>query len=158
MQPAESGDVLHRMVLAAGVDPAHPTASDVLRTWQVFQQFSALEVDGILGPDEDGDGLLVQYGVYDWGDEDGEHFSFDFTRQFIHDDGGEDHEFSQLNCTFVYDVTAEHRSVPAENLWSFGVPLDDYFVQAASLRGFQQVLSLDLAPRRLRIRSEGDIC
>jgi hypothetical protein len=158
MRPAKAVKVLRRMVLAAGVNPAFPSADDVLRTWRVFQEFSALKVKGIVAADEDGDGLLVQYGVYDWHDDDGEHFSFDFTRQFIHDDGDEDNELSQLNCTFLYDVTPAHRSLPSENLWSFGLSRDDYFAQAAGLAGFQQVLALNLAPRRLDIGYESDIC
>lgn len=53
--------------------------------------------------DEDGDMLLFQWGVVDWGD--GRRFEIDLSRQAIvpeDDDEEEDPEVRQLRCTFRY--------------------------------------------------------
>ncbi len=112
-------DVLREMLLAAGVDPLHPTASDVRRAWDVYQRFAASPVDGILGLDEEGDGLLVQYGMNDWHDEDGRHFELTFTRQFAHPHDDGEVGLSQLHCTFLYATTPALEAIQSAYLWSF---------------------------------------
>ncbi|MGE4190150.1 MAG: hypothetical protein AB7G12_09635 [Thermoanaerobaculia bacterium] len=54
--------------------------------------------------DEDGDMLLFQWGVFDWGD--GRRFEIDLSRQAIipeDDDEEADQEIQQLRCTFRYE-------------------------------------------------------
>jgi hypothetical protein len=54
--------------------------------------------------DEDGDMLLFQWGVFDWGE--GPRFEIDLTRQVIipeDDDEEADQEIQQLRCTFRYE-------------------------------------------------------
>lgn len=157
MRPARAAKVLRDLLRTDGVDVSAPAPTDFSRTWATFQRFASIPVKGVAGPDEDGDGVLIQYGTYNWGDEAGEHFSFDFTRQFIRlvDD---EQAISQLHCTFLYDVTPALRSLPSEELWSFGPDHREYFARVAATVGFQTVLSLHQPPRRLQVEFEPDIC
>lgn len=52
--------------------------------------------------DEDGDMLLNQWGLYDWGEGDGEHFEWNLTRQILTAAGDGDEEIAQLSLTFQY--------------------------------------------------------
>jgi len=63
--------------------------------------------------EEDGDMLLFQWGVYNWGH--GETYSYDITRQFILSDG--DGEISQLSLTVHFSVTDLLRSLKEGNRW-----------------------------------------
>jgi hypothetical protein len=64
--------------------------------------------------DQDGDMLLFQWGTYDWGQ--GEHFSFDITRQLIVGPG-EDEDFWQLSLTFEFPPDDALRAVESGNRW-----------------------------------------
>ena len=64
--------------------------------------------------DEDGDMLLVQWGINDWGE--GEHFSFDMTRQFIVGPG-EDEDIRQLGVTFRYPPEDSLAALGSGNRW-----------------------------------------
>jgi hypothetical protein len=158
MQLTATSGALHTMLRAAGVDLLHPTAADVPRTWDVYQQFAASPVDGILGPDQDGDGLLVQYGMNDWHDEDGRHFELTFTRQFahLHDDG--EIGLSQLHCTFLYAATPALEAIPSAHHWSFGLDLPKYFAEVSTLTGFRQLMSHPAPPTRLDVTYDEDAC
>jgi hypothetical protein len=63
----------------------------------------------------EGDMLLCQWGIYDWGK--GEKFEFDLTRQFISFGGLVDNSMSQMHLTFRFAVTNELQSIPADNRW-----------------------------------------
>ena len=105
---------LRRMLEAAGVSEQRPSIADVELTWQVMRPFAAELVDDAEPADQDGDGILAQYGVYDWGD--GEHFDLGMTRQFsFSDEDGEYDHMSQLNCTFHFAPTDELRAIPARS-------------------------------------------
>jgi hypothetical protein len=102
-----------------------------------------------------GDGMLAQYGTYDWGD--GEHFEHDMTRQFsFSDDDGEYDGMAQLHCSFRYEPIAELRAIEARNLWSFDLPLDEFFDQALAMPGFTRVRELGVAPVALDL-DNGDV-
>ncbi|MEV6287689.1 hypothetical protein [Kribbella sp. NPDC051770] len=152
MIAADTAGLLRARLLAAGIDLEHPSPDTVLRTWKTFHAFSAVPVEDVLGPDEDGDGLLVQYGVADFGDTSGRHFALDFTRQFI----GEG--ISQLHCTFKYDVVAELEAIAPDNLWSFGMTPSDFAAQVEQMDGFQQVVASKLRPHRLVVGFDADVC
>jgi hypothetical protein len=62
----------------------------------------------------DGDMLLYQWGVYDWGE--GESFEFDITRQLILGTG-EDEDIFQLSLTFKFHPTVALRQLGAGNHW-----------------------------------------
>lgn len=62
----------------------------------------------------DGDMMLFQWGTYDWGQ--GEHFSFDITRQLI-SGPGEDEDIWQLSLTFVFMPDTTLRALGSGNRW-----------------------------------------
>src|SRR5918997_1376836 len=102
MRNEEAESRLREQLTAAGVDIEAPTAHDVQRTWQVMREFASEPVDDAL-PGEDTDGILAQFGTYDWGE--GAHFELGMTRQIIvadQDDDDEQNLMTQLECTFRF--------------------------------------------------------
>jgi hypothetical protein len=141
---------LRQMLADAGVDRQHPSTADVQLTWQVMRRFASEPVEDAEPPEEDGDGILAQYGVYDWGD--GEHVELDMTRQFaFSDEDGEYSHMSQLHCTFLFDSTDELRAILARNLWSFERRLEDFFEKALAMPGFAVIGTKQMRPLRLDI-------
>ena len=61
--------------------------------------------------DEDGDMLLYQWGIHDWGE--GESFELDITRQFI----DAKRVFRQLSLRFKFAVSKETRAAGNSNKW-----------------------------------------
>lgn len=69
-----------------------------------------------LKKEEDGDLLLFQYGIYDWGK--GSFFEVDFTRQYYESfPETDDHSIFQQSFTFYFDP-AKFSEVPSFNIWS----------------------------------------
>ena len=66
MRNEEAESRLRARLIAAGVDIEAPKARDVQRTWRVMREFASEPVDDAL-PHEDTDGILAQFGTYDWG-------------------------------------------------------------------------------------------
>lgn len=62
--------------------------------------------------------LLFQYGIFNWGDELGEHFSLDITRQFI---APKEDEPYQLNFTLIYEPEP-FREMGSYSCWSGDYP------------------------------------
>ena len=62
--------------------------------------FQDVKAKGVSTDETDNDMLLFQYGIYNWGDENGKHFSFEIARQLIID---KNQDFYQLRLTFIYD-------------------------------------------------------
>ena len=83
----ETRMLLASMLAAAGVNPSAVTAADVRTTVEVFRRFAALPVDEVAPPEEDGDGILAQFGTFDVRGQ--REFTADLTRQFI-DAGDQD--------------------------------------------------------------------
>ncbi len=77
--------------------------------------FTEVAAEGV-DLENDGDMLLFQWGIYDWGS--GEHFSLDITRQFSVP-CGEDHEISQLSLTFKYPPEISLRALGEGNRWCY---------------------------------------
>jgi hypothetical protein len=143
------------MLRQAGVRSRRPRATDVELTWQVMRRFAGEPVPDAAPREQDGDGVLAQYGTYDWGN--GEHFELDMTRQFsFTDEDGEYSHMAQLHCAFWYKPTRELRALGEDNLWSFGMELDDFFAQALAMPGFRGVREAGVRPRRLVI-DYGDV-
>jgi hypothetical protein len=151
MTSEEAEDRLRGLLADAGVDLDTPTAGDVVKTWDVWRRFVLEPVEDV--PSEPGDyadGILAQHGVYDWSyTGSSEFFELDMTRQFsFYEDDEYDH-MAQLHCTFRFEPTDALRALGERNLWSFDMPLDDFFEQALSLPGFAGVDGL--TPTRLDI-------
>ncbi|MCL1919356.1 MAG: hypothetical protein FWG14_13860 [Peptococcaceae bacterium] len=75
--------------------------------------FQELKVKNIADPEDDGDMLLYQYGIYQDG-EHGKYFSFDITRQFI---TLTEEEPYQLCFTLIYD-TDQFEGIDSYDSWS----------------------------------------
>ncbi len=71
--------------------------------------------------DADGDMLLFQWGVYDWGE--GESFEYDITRQLVPEPIGEDEDYGdfigQLSLTLKFPPSASLREIKAGNRWCY---------------------------------------
>jgi hypothetical protein len=61
----DSEVVLASMLDGAGVNRRTMSPVDVRKTVEVFRLFAALPVDEVAPPEEDGDGLLAQFGTYE---------------------------------------------------------------------------------------------
>ena len=148
MRSDDALDRLRELLTQAGVDLERPSAADVQLTWGVIRAFADEPVEDADPPEQDGDGILAQYGTYDFGD--GEHFDLDMTRQFsFSDDEGEYDHMSQLTCAFRFEPTPELRAVGEANLWGFSRPRDEFFEQALAMPGFARVRELGVAPYAL---------
>jgi hypothetical protein len=62
----EAEDRARALLAQAGVSPSAPTADDVERTWEVVRTFAGERCEDADPAEEDGDGVLAQYGIYDW--------------------------------------------------------------------------------------------
>jgi hypothetical protein len=148
MQSDEAKDRLRTLLVTAGVDLDAPRQEDVGRTWAVMRVFFAEVVEDAAPREEDGDGLLAQYGIYDFSGQ--PLYELDMTRQFsFNDEEGEYDHMSQLQCTFEFEPSEELRAVPDANLWSWDA--GDFFAEALAMPGFGIVEELKLTPRRLVI-------
>lgn len=148
MRSDEALDRFRALLADAGINPDRPTTEDVRRTWEVMRRFFAEDVDDAAPRDQNGDGLLAQYGIYAFGGP--PLYQLDMSRQFSFDDeNGEYDHMSQLQCTFEFDPTDELRAVEPATLWSWDS--SDFFAEALAMAGFRIVDELKLIPRRLRI-------
>lgn len=59
-----SADEFVRILRTRGVEPG--AVCDVEAVWDAFCEFLQVGVDGIEGPESDGDGFIVQWGRWDW--------------------------------------------------------------------------------------------
>ncbi|GAA1528544.1 hypothetical protein [Kribbella lupini] len=151
MIPEDSAQILRQQLVAGDVDLTQPS---IRLVWKAFLDFAAVPAEDVLGPEDDGDGLLVQYGVVDFGDEAGRHFALDFTRQFIDTEGA----ISQLSCALEYDAAPALEAIASDNLWSFGLTLHEFADRAERLEGFRLLLTSEPTPQRLRISYDDEVC
>ena len=112
MEPDNSDTALREFLAARGGDLTQSTLATLVDIGIGF--FETVPCDE-LSPEPDSDMLLVQWGVYDWGQ--GEQFEFDLTRQFISAASGDDEAISQLSLTMYFSPTPELRDVGADNRW-----------------------------------------
>jgi hypothetical protein len=130
----------------AGVDLDHPTQEHVATTWAVVRRFADEIIEDCEPRDQDGDGLLAQYGCYGQPT-----FELDMTRQFIFVEDGEYDHMAQLSCTFEFDASDSLVAAGAESMWSFGMSMDAFFEAAMAMPGFRVVRESGEAPRALTI-------
>ncbi|GGR02127.1 hypothetical protein GCM10010168_18480 [Actinoplanes ianthinogenes] len=138
------------MLGEAGVSPGAMTAAAVRTVVDVFQRFAALPVDDVERPEEEGDGVLAEFGTVDFRGR--REFATVLTRQLI--EPGDDASIWQLSCTLYWPSSVETEELGAGHLWSFGRTLDDFFAQAAGLAGWAWALKNPSAPRDLVIALE----
>ncbi|GGM55887.1 hypothetical protein GCM10011608_45920 [Micromonospora sonchi] len=147
---SETRSLLTSMLDLAGVRPGEVSAADVRTIVEVFRRFATVAADDAVSPEKDGDGILAQTGTFDF---DGvREFCADLTRQFIEADDQD--VIRQLRCTLHWAPSAETEALGSRVLWSFGMPLDDFFAEALSLPGWAWALSGVQAPQHLTIGLE----
>lgn len=146
METGKSADVLAQMLREAGVDLDAPRAEDVPVVWETFQRFAEIEADDAAA---EGEGLLVQYGTYNWGA--GKNFELDFTRQFTYEEDGEYAGMAQLHCTLRFKPKRKLRKLGHANLWSFELERDEFYARAVALPGFAFVLAERPQPREIEV-------
>ena len=138
---------LTELLSEAGVDIARPTAEDVEKTWAVMRRFADEPVEDCQPREEEGDGLLAQYGSYGQSI-----FQLDMTRQFTFaDEAGEYDHMAQLNCTFLFDASDELVAAGEDSVWSFDLTMEEFFETALALPGFRAVRDSGQPPRELAI-------
>jgi hypothetical protein len=98
---------------ASGAAVDHLDAPAAVRLMLDF--FRSVPAEGCLPRAEDGDMLLCQWGVYDWGS--GESFEFNLTRQFTATDDEADDAISQLLLTLFFSPSDALRAVPKGDRW-----------------------------------------
>lgn len=87
----------------------------------VCSLYAEVRFPGVI--EDEGDMLLYQYGIYDWGD--GEYFQLDLTRQFIK----EDNDVVQLRTTLLFHPINELRELESASYWCESTSVLDHFEQ-----------------------------
>jgi hypothetical protein len=141
----ETEAVLASMLDGAGV---HWSAANPRTTVEVFRIFAALPVEGVAPPDNDGDGVLAEFGMYKFRGQ--YEFSTGFTRQFIEDDEP-DPPMWQVSCTLHWPPNLENALLDAGELWSFDKTLDEFFEEAVALPGWAWALERERTPGDLEL-------
>ena len=112
MHPSESVSKLQELSTAAGTPVASMGAREAVD--RMLEFYRDVRAENCV-TDEEGDMLLCQWGLYDWGG--GASFQFNLTRQFI-EPGDEDNEgMSQLSLTLHYAPTDVLLALSNGDLW-----------------------------------------
>jgi hypothetical protein len=144
----ETSTTFTSMLAEAGIAPVAVTGAHVRGTVEAFHRFAALPVDGVAPPEEDGDGVLAQFGMFAFRGQ--REFTVDLTRQLI-GVGDEDTPMWHLSCAFYYPFSAETELLGSGSLWSFGKTLDEFFADAVELPGWAWALRGSETPTGLAI-------
>lgn len=142
----ESKAQLEQMLAVTGADERMDARNPGV-VMNVFERFAVMPVYDCIPGDEDGDGVLAQFGTY--GVRGIQEFNVDLTRQFIEAD--DDAQTWQLSCTFYWDPTPETVAMGSGSLWSFDFALEDFFRNAALLPGWEWALGTNEQPKSLEI-------
>lgn len=105
--PWRSAKVFRTQVRGAGVRVGSLTASSA---WALFVSF--LDVPFDVPEEPDSDGVLYQFGIYDFSGE--PRFHFDLTMQFVVPD---DDEYAQFHCDLQYLPTPQLRGLGSHSEW-----------------------------------------
>jgi len=122
LNPAESVESFSAAVGASGLSIEALRAAEAVQ--QVLAFYRTRRFDRC-DPEADGDMLLYQWGVFDWGE--GPSFQFDLTRQFMIADALGDEGMSQLSLVLHYALTDALSALPAGNVWCMSPRKADAF-------------------------------
>jgi hypothetical protein len=139
------------MLADGGVTPGAATGADTRALVEVYRRFATIPADDAAPVDEDGDGILAQFGTYSF--RGAREFSADFTRQFL-SHGEEDAQMWQQSCTLYWDPSPETDALASGHLWSFGMALTAFFAEAVALPGWAWALDCAQTPRELVVTLE----
>jgi hypothetical protein len=135
------------MLDEAGVTSRAMTTASVRATVATFRQFAMLPTEDAAPAEEDGDGILAEFGTYDFRGE--REFSASLTRQFV--EVGNEGAMWQLGCTFYWTSRAATDVLASGHMWSFGRTLDDFFDDLVQLPAWAWAMSGVQVPRDLVI-------
>lgn len=135
-------------MLAEPPEPVRDAEQPARGLLEAFERFAQIPVVDAAPADEDGDGVLAQFGTADFGT--GREFQVDLTRQFI--EPGEDGTMWQLSCALTWPPTPETDALGSGELWSFGLEPDDFFGQVRDLAGW--AWAMDAPPPTSGVRVE----
>lgn len=149
MQASEAKQTFLSMVADRKLALGEVTASTAMDLMLRF--YAERRATDVVGLDEDGDMVLYEWGVFDWGD--GPRFQFGLTRQFVL--GGEvgDDAISQLALVLHYEASAEATALGRGHRWCHSpAELDDFrtFVEMSSAAAFVS----DRTPTRVELMYE----
>ncbi|MEV7606069.1 hypothetical protein AB0N65_11575 [Paenarthrobacter sp. NPDC089322] len=142
----EAKDRLEQMLANIDVVEGSNTVS-LGAVMKAFQSFAAVSASDCAPVDEDGDGILAQFGTY--GLRGTQEFSVNLSRQFI--ETGDDGSIWQLSCTFYWDPTPDTTALGSGSLWSFDTSPEDFFRDAALLAGWKWALGTNQRPISLDV-------
>ncbi|MFK0005109.1 hypothetical protein [Paenarthrobacter sp. NPDC090522] len=114
-------------------------------------QFAGVPATDTAPAEEDGDGVLAQFGPADHAGTTA--FMVDLTRQFI-EASDEDPAMWQLSCAFLWPDSPATAALGGGSLWSFDMSLDEFSAAAAALPGWAWALETDQAPHHFAIAFE----
>lgn len=138
------------MLREAGVTTGQLGPDAPRRVIDAFREFALTPVTGVARVDEDGDGVLAQFGTDTFSGP--RLFRVDLTRQFIKP--GNDPAIWQLSCSMTWPRSPETDVLGAGNLWSFGIDASAFFRQVESLAGFQWALTSAPPPDAVTVALE----
>lgn len=147
MRINETTTCLLSMLADAGIAPGTVRAGRIGTVVAIFREFAAISVEDAAPAEDDGDGVLAQFGTTDVHGR--REFSTDLTRQFI--EIGDDAPMWQLSCAFHWESTPATDSLGSGDVWSFGTPLETFFDEALTLPGWAWALASPPSPRDLTI-------
>jgi hypothetical protein len=147
----DSRACLVEMLADGGVTPGAVTGAGAPALVEVYRRFAAIPADDSVPADQDGDGILAQFGTHDF--RGAREFSADFTRQFI-GPAEEDAPMWQLSCTLYWDSSPQTDALGSGCLRSFGMAPAAFFAEAVALPGWAWALDGSPAPRALEVTLE----
>ena len=124
-----------RIAAAHGMSPGEPTAA---QAWNVFASFARVPFDVPMGPDTDG--LLYEYGVFQFTD--APQFTLSFVRQFEMLTDGEHDHYIQFHCDLLFEPTTELKALGAYNSWRFSgdaASVDTWLLQIRARPEWEQL-------------------
>jgi hypothetical protein len=127
MKPKEAKEEFERFVAEAGAVVSEFKPIDAVRLMLDFYQQERAEGCDLQA---DGDMLLFQWGVHEWGKQ-GRWFEFNLTRQLMDDEEQEEENTAQLSLTCYFPPTPALNSIKPGSKWC-GMPDElagfEYFV------------------------------
>ena len=149
MKPSRSAKEFKKFAESSGKRISEVSASDAVELMLEFYR----KIRATNCPiDDNGDMLLYQWGVYDWGK--GETFNIDITRQFIIKGSSGDEGMSQLSFTLHFTPSEKLHKIRDGNRWCESLSeLEDFREFILNSEAYQAIR--DLRPARVELDWSG---
>ncbi|MEW2118459.1 hypothetical protein AB0945_25380 [Streptomyces sp. NPDC005474] len=137
-----SADIFAQLLRQRGVEP--DAVRDVQVAWEAFGEFLQVEIEGVEGPEEDGDGFIVQWGRWDWNDDEP---ALSFGRQLAVSQAGErddphwQPEYWQVELQLIFREDPAWADLDSPSHQGTGVDFDEIGVpRSVALERIRQFL------------------